>query len=102
MDPVPEMMTMRDVADAGPQRDQRVVDDENPGFVADAAHDAAHDVLVRRAIDARDTRQMADGHDARSLERLLHYRVHHLLQRQLTDALQIRALFATLRDDAAS
>ena len=85
------------VADAGLQRDERVVDDENARLVADAAHDAAHDRFVGRAIDARDAEADGRRNDAGALERLFHDRMKDLLERELSGALQVRAFFARLQ-----
>ena len=43
------------------QRDQRVVDDENAGLGSDAAHDAANNERIVRAVDAGDADADARG-----------------------------------------
>ena len=71
--------------------DQRVVDDEDPRLQADPLHDAAHDHLIVRPVDAgnaeadrgRDHVALADG--------LLHHVVEDFFDLQFADGLQIGA-----------
>jgi len=88
------------VSDAGLQRDERVVDDQNARLEADAAHDAANHGFVGRAIDTRDAQTNSRGNDAGTLERLFHDRMKDLFERKLSRALEVRAFFARFSNDA--
>ncbi len=80
-------------ADARLQRNQRVVDDENPRLVADALHDAADHRLVGRAIDARNAQADGGRPDIPIGDGCFHHRVEHLFERQLSGSLQVGAFF---------
>jgi hypothetical protein len=79
---------------AGLERDKRIVDDQHLGALTDAAHDAAHDLRVTWAIDARHAD--ADGADAdvgiAALrgDRLIHQVVESFFNGQLPRRLQVR------------
>jgi hypothetical protein len=78
-------------ADRGLQRDQRVVDDENAGLVSDAAHNAANDGCIFRAIDAGDAETDGGGDGGLLRQRFFHHRVKNLLELQLANGLEIGA-----------
>ena len=73
-------------ADTRLQRDQRVVDDENAGLVSDAAHDAANDGRILRAVDAGDAEADGGGNGILLRHRFFHHRVQNLLELQLANA----------------
>ena len=82
---------------AGFQRDERVVDDEDPGLVADPPHDAAITVAIVRPIDARDAQTDRRRYDAAFANRLVHHVVEHLLDFELAGRLEVGAACAAPR-----
>ena len=84
------------------QRNERVVDDENPRLVADPLHQGAHHAFVLRPIDAGNAQADRGGDDSSIVERFLHDVMEDLLHRQLPHRLQVGAARARLGDDGAA
>ena len=96
----------RVVARAGHERDERVVDDEDAGFVADAPHDRPHELRFVGAIDAGNAETDRVGNDGpivgRAIaDRLLHHLVEHFLDGELARRMKVRARSARCGDDRA-
>ena len=88
-------------ADPCLQRDQRVVDDENAGLVSDAAHDAADNGRVFRAVDPGDAEADGGGGPGLLRHRLFHHGVKDFLELQLADRLEVGAGASGCRQHAA-
>lgn len=90
----------RAIVDPGHERDQGVVGDDDARVVANPLHDALYDIGVRAPVHARHAEADGGRHDTSVAQHRVHHAVQHVLDRELSDGMQIRPGTVALAHDA--